>query len=513
MARKPAQKPVAAAAADERPITVVYIHGIGSKPPPDVLKRQWDQALFGADMGARTRMAYWADIRHPASETKTLAVGIPEAYRPLSDAELVDESRRLAPYGKDAEAFAQALAKRLLQKPASRAKAKGVEAKVLPGLIRGPVTEWLTKTFIQDTAAYFYDREQRAAMQERLRRLLIPEGGPYLVVAHSQGTIIAYDVLRALEKEGVPVPLLVTLGSPLGIQEVQDHITRPLAIPKNVTDWKNFADLLDPVSLDKKLENDFAPKGRIEDQLVENRESFRFAAGFDPHSSTGYLETPEVRAAARDRVPATAAGPVASFVVARDVAADMDRSFQRLPVLIELSADLEGGTLSQRRDALVEELTQLTGKAKEAAIDPLARYVAACLTQEEIVRLGARHQNLNITRIWKNSRKRALLDQSGQTVQAYTAQLGYGATGRDIAWAVLDTGVRADHPHFATHGSVKAQFDCTGVGKPVKGKALDGNGHGTHVAGIIGGTGQAPNDRYKGMAPEVGLYIYKVLDD
>ena len=106
MARKLAKKPVAAAAAEERPVTVVYIHGIGSKPAPDVLKRQWDQALFGVDMGARTRMAYWADIRHPVTETKSLAAGIPEAYRPLSDAERVDESRRLAPYGKDAEAFA-----------------------------------------------------------------------------------------------------------------------------------------------------------------------------------------------------------------------------------------------------------------------------------------------------------------------------------------------------------------------------------------------------------------------
>ncbi len=132
MARKLAKKPVAAAAAEERPVTVVYIHGIGPKPAPNVLKRQWDQALFGVDMGARTRMAYWADIRHPATETKSLAAGIPEAYRPLSDAERVDESRRLAPYGKDAEAFAQALAKRLLQKPAAPARAKGVEAKVLP---------------------------------------------------------------------------------------------------------------------------------------------------------------------------------------------------------------------------------------------------------------------------------------------------------------------------------------------------------------------------------------------
>src|SRR5262247_2320040 len=44
---------------------VVYIHGIGNKPAPAVLKRQYDQALFGIDMGSKTRLAYWADIRYP----------------------------------------------------------------------------------------------------------------------------------------------------------------------------------------------------------------------------------------------------------------------------------------------------------------------------------------------------------------------------------------------------------------------------------------------------------------
>src|SRR5262245_32519146 len=44
---------------------VVYVHGIGNKPPPAALKRQYDVALFGIDMGARTRLAYWADIRYP----------------------------------------------------------------------------------------------------------------------------------------------------------------------------------------------------------------------------------------------------------------------------------------------------------------------------------------------------------------------------------------------------------------------------------------------------------------
>ena len=72
-------------------------------------------------------------------------------------------------------------------------------------------------------------------------------------------------------------------------------------------------------------------------------------------------------------------------------------------------------------------------------IDPLRRYIAAELTAEEIDRLAARHQSLQISSIWKDSQKRALLDKSTHVVQVYTAQLGYGATGKDIAWAVLDT--------------------------------------------------------------------------
>ena len=54
--------------AAERPI-VVYIHGIGRQPSADELKHRWDLALFGSDRGDDTRMAYWADLLRPASET------------------------------------------------------------------------------------------------------------------------------------------------------------------------------------------------------------------------------------------------------------------------------------------------------------------------------------------------------------------------------------------------------------------------------------------------------------
>ena len=41
--------------------TIVYVHGIGNKPPASVLKCQWDTALFGKAVGDRSRMAYWVN--------------------------------------------------------------------------------------------------------------------------------------------------------------------------------------------------------------------------------------------------------------------------------------------------------------------------------------------------------------------------------------------------------------------------------------------------------------------
>lgn len=502
----------------ETNLTIIYIHGIANKPAPAVLKRQWDLALFGVDMGSRTRMAYWADIRYPqplpSAATEAKAMMLTGSYRPLSDEEIVDQSKQLAPYGKEAEAFAQKLAKRILaQAKKDQIQAESVEAKILPPWIRRSATEWITKQFIEDVSAYFYNREQRAAIQERFRSLLIPEGGPYFVISHSLGTVISYDVMRELSAgTGAQTPYYITLGSPLGIDEVQDNLQKPLRIPAPVQRWANFADLLDPVAFDKSLSDEFTPTGKITDEIVVNRDSLRIS-GFNPHSATGYLATRDVQTTVRKIVGSSFAEPLSPFIVARDLAAEMTDPTERFPVLIELKEEMTGRTLEEKRQRLIAELTELTAKKRDARIDPLRRFVAAELTSTEIDRLAVKHPTLEIARIWKNSEKRALLDKSTQVVQAYTAQLGYGATGRGISWAILDTGIVASHPHFKTYNNIAAQWDCTEVGPPKMGEVTDESGHGTHVAGIIAGSGTGDQAAYRGMAPEAKLHIYKVLDD
>jgi subtilisin family serine protease len=511
-------------------LMVVYIHGIGNKPPPTVLKRQYDNALFGIDMGGRTRLAYWADIRYPQplppGSVEGLSEPSPEAFHPTSEpaADTVPVGNAAA-YGPQAERYAAAVATKLLTRSASAGQksVNRVSGKILPEFLRRPVVAWITKTFIQDTAAYFFDAEQREAMRQRLRQILLAQSGPYLLVAHSQGSIIAYDVLREFDGETnrIQVPLFVTVGSPLGLEEVQDNLKKPLRVPSVVQKWRNFADLLDPVAADKELAGDFAGGQRIKDETVINQDTLSIRQ-FNPHSGTGYLSTSSVRQTVRAEMGIAQITPITPFVIARDVAAEMADPTTRLSVLIELKE--ENKDLNTVRTELEKELRQLETAFKKQLptgdrdfdyykIDPLRRYIAAELTAEEIDRLAARHQSLQIASIWKDSEKRSLLDKSTHVVQAYTAQLGYGATGKNVAWAILDTGIRSDHPHFATHKNVVAEWNCTQVGPPVSGKNTDGEGHGTHVAGIIAGVGRGSNRKLSGMAPEANLHIYKVLAD
>lgn len=75
----------------------------------------------------------------------------------------------------------------------------------------------------------------------------------------------------------------------------------------------------------------------------------------------------------------------------------------------------------------------------------------------------------------------------------------------DITVAVLDTGIGL-HPDFANRVLDFADF--------VNGKqgSYDDSGHGTHVAGCVGGSGYASNGRYRGIAPACRFCIGKVLD-
>jgi aqualysin 1 len=75
----------------------------------------------------------------------------------------------------------------------------------------------------------------------------------------------------------------------------------------------------------------------------------------------------------------------------------------------------------------------------------------------------------------------------------------YDASGQGVRAYVIDTGIRGDHVEL--DGRVVQGFDAIGR----RGSGTDCNGHGTHVAGTIGGTTW-------GVAKDVTLVAVRVLD-
>lgn len=546
---------IAASSVDAKPAnTIVYVHGIGNKPPPAILKCQWDKALFGIEQGDRSRMAYWVNRElYPTPLDDTCSSG--DRVR-IDDDEMSTRSvmalsaasaqEMKHPIEREIEALTgdparQAWLARIAAKVSAKAtvpdahvSTKSVEAKVLPlpEPVRRLVSQTLTRAFLRDVNDFLFDEKRRDSMEQSLLDRLAAGGGPFIVIAHSQGSMIAYDVLRRLEAARVKVELFITIGSPLGLQEVQDALRQwaggGLPFPPCVKRWVNIAERLDPVAFDNDISNDF--EGEIENvsRWFLNKDSPRH-----PHSATGYLATRDVQRAVRQVIGTAFEQQLGSFTIAKDLVADLEnaRRSDRHPTLIQLAREGQGSaanpaevsilaqTVKSRISAIIESGG---GDPEDAEFDDLRHFVSAKLTRLEVEALRSLSfmNDFHIVGIWRNARKRALINMSTNTIQARPANLGYGADGNRICWAVLDTGIRGDHPHFKKHQNIVAQWDCTGRGEPVKhlpgSKAfdeLDRDGHGTHVAGIIAGEGSLGDVLYAGMAPRASLYGFKVLND
>lgn len=109
-----------------------------------------------------------------------------------------------------------------------------------------------------------------------------------------------------------------------------------------------------------------------------------------------------------------------------------------------------------------------------------------------------------VDKVWLDGKVKATLDVSVPQIGAPAAWAA-GHTGTGATVAVLDTGLDTTHPDFG--GAVAGSQDFTETGS-----TADDNGHGTHVASIVTGSGAASAGRYAGVAPDAKLLVGKVLD-
>ncbi|MET7492921.1 S8 family serine peptidase [Streptomyces sp900116325] len=116
---------------------------------------------------------------------------------------------------------------------------------------------------------------------------------------------------------------------------------------------------------------------------------------------------------------------------------------------------------------------------------------------------GSAKLGAGVAKLWLDGRVKVNLKESVPLIGAPEAWAA-GYTGKGVKVAVLDTGIDVNHPDFAGLIDGTASF--------VPGEAItDVNGHGTHVAGTIVGSGAASGGDYKGVAPGADLFVGKVL--
>ncbi|MEU0646057.1 trypsin-like peptidase domain-containing protein [Streptomyces umbrinus] len=138
-------------------------------------------------------------------------------------------------------------------------------------------------TLFRDVDAYLGDERIREAVLARVLATL-PPTGDIVLVTHSLGTVVGMDLIERLPDQ-MNLPLLVTAGSPLGMDTVYSRLlTQGPKRPAKVSNWINVWCPTDAVATGCPLHNTW---GKITDLAVAN-------ARDRAHSIEEYLAHPGV---------------------------------------------------------------------------------------------------------------------------------------------------------------------------------------------------------------------------
>ncbi len=296
---------------------IIGIHGLNNKPPQDLLEKWWRQSIneglerIGRPVsGFDFELVYWAKYFYD----QPLDPSIGDPKHPLF---------LKTPYVRGAE---------VRKKP----KLASIKKKMLDGLEKrldaaffkeesfikwDKISDFLIRNLFRDLDVYYHRHcaakkysalPAMAALREELARALKKHRGKeILLISHSMGTIISYDVLTQTVPD-IPVRVFITIGSPLGLPVIKKKIfaernmghdaARKAPAPENITEkWCNFSDLDDPIATNYSLADDYFPSVRGVapiDYVVYN--DYEYRGDKDHHSAFGYLRTPEASAVIAD---------------------------------------------------------------------------------------------------------------------------------------------------------------------------------------------------------------------
>jgi hypothetical protein len=288
---------------------IIGIHGLGNKPPKALLEKWWRLAIAeGLDFIGRSRedipfkIVYWADILHP----EPLDPDITYTEDPLYlDEPYVNAKGKPSPVENEFQikllSYLEGQIDKIFLNDDLTINFKNV-------------TDSFIRRYFQDLAAYYGDThvsvlDPDISVKEEIQKRLVKVLSSYkkydiLLIAHSMGSIVAFDVLWEYWKE-FNIDTLITIGSPLGLPvivsrvfEVQKMVNKRIKKPHTPDSvygsWFNFSDLTDKVALDHTLAKDYGENSlgvTPEDITVVN--NYEINEVRNPHKSYGYLRSPQ----------------------------------------------------------------------------------------------------------------------------------------------------------------------------------------------------------------------------
>ena len=262
---------------------IIGIHGLGNKPKPELLQEWWIRSIKegltrnGSLIYGKIpfKLVYWADILHPNPENPD----IKDQDDPLYLAEPYVSSGSNPDYKSEPEKLSAKIIKYIGE------QLDNIFLKEDMTLNFNNVTDKIIHNYFSDLEVYYSDASMgqndpglkaRDTIRKRLLDVLkLHLKDEILLICHSMGSIIAYDVLLNHSNE-CRANTFVTIGSPLGIPIIVSRIFKEqnsLQVPPNILKWYNHSDAEDLVAMDHTLKDDF-PENRnnitVEDILVHN---------------------------------------------------------------------------------------------------------------------------------------------------------------------------------------------------------------------------------------------------
>ncbi len=290
---------------------IIGIHGLGNKPPRRLLKVWWKKSICDGLLSIgypqnlfNFEIAYWSDMYYP---------------RPLK----IRVKDKESPFYIEFPYVASTQNNKKNAPSEFKKKSLAVIEKILDKIFFtensivniDSIGDFIIRKLFQELDIYYHqdslvDRKSGIGVRDAIRRQVAKilrkhKKKDILLIAHSMGSIIAYDVLTQVVP-AVQIHTFITMGSPLGLPVIMKKILseqnrnikeeKKVPSPENIHHaWVNISDLDDKIALNYDLHDDYKENshnvGPV-DYIVNN--DYEYLEEKNPHKSYGYLRTPEV---------------------------------------------------------------------------------------------------------------------------------------------------------------------------------------------------------------------------